>query len=39
MIPLFTQYPSLKERIPYVSLGEFPTPIEHLSKFRAPDPA
>ena len=32
MIPLFAQYPSLKERIPYVSLGEFPTPIEHLSK-------
>jgi len=32
MIPLFEQYHSLKERIPYVSLGEFPTPIEHLSK-------
>jgi 1-aminocyclopropane-1-carboxylate deaminase/D-cysteine desulfhydrase-like pyridoxal-dependent ACC family enzyme len=32
MIPLFEQYPSLKERIPYVSLGEFPTPIEHLSR-------
>jgi len=32
MIPLFAQYPSLKERIPYVSLGEFPTPIAHLSK-------
>ncbi len=32
MIPLFEQYPSLKEKIPYVSLGEFPTPIEHLNK-------
>jgi len=32
MIPLFAKYPSLKERLPYVSLGEFPTPIAHLSK-------
>ncbi len=32
MIPLFAQYPSLKGKIPHVSLGNFPTPIEHLSK-------
>ncbi len=32
MIPLFAQYPLLKERVPYVPLGEFPTPIRHLSK-------
>ncbi len=30
MIRLFEQYPLLKERIPYVQLGEFPTPIKHL---------
>ncbi len=30
MIQLFEQYPLLKERIPYVQLGEFPTPIKHL---------
>jgi len=27
---VFEQYPLLKERIPYVQLGEFPTPIKHL---------
>lgn len=32
MIPLFEKYPTLKKSIPYVSLGEFPTPIEHLSQ-------
>jgi len=32
MIPLIERYPLLKEKIPYVSLGNFPTPIEHLSK-------
>ena len=32
MIPLFKQYPSLKEKLPYVQLGEFPTPIFHLNQ-------
>jgi len=30
MLHIFEQYPILKERIPYVQLGEFPTPIKHL---------
>jgi 1-aminocyclopropane-1-carboxylate deaminase/D-cysteine desulfhydrase-like pyridoxal-dependent ACC family enzyme len=30
MLPIFEQYPLLQERIPYVPLGEFPTPINHL---------
>jgi 1-aminocyclopropane-1-carboxylate deaminase/D-cysteine desulfhydrase-like pyridoxal-dependent ACC family enzyme len=30
VIPIFEQYPLLKERIPYVQLGQFPTPIRHL---------
>jgi 1-aminocyclopropane-1-carboxylate deaminase/D-cysteine desulfhydrase-like pyridoxal-dependent ACC family enzyme len=30
MISIFKQYPSLKEKIPYVPLGEFPTPLMHL---------
>lgn len=32
MIPLFDQYPSLKEKLPYIQLGEFPTPILHLNQ-------
>jgi len=32
MIPLFRQYPLLKEKLPYVSLGEFPTAIEKLHR-------
>lgn len=32
MIPMFEQYPLLKDRIPHVSLGQFPTPIKHLSR-------
>jgi len=32
MIPLFTQYPLLRERAPYVSLGEFPTPVQKLER-------
>ena len=32
MIPMFEQYPLLKGRIPHVSLGQFPTPIKHLSQ-------
>lgn len=30
MIPLFARYPSLAEKIPRLSLGEFPTPVERL---------
>jgi len=29
-IPLFESYPSLVDKLPYVSLGEFPTPIHEL---------
>jgi len=32
MIPLFERYPLLKEKLPYVSLGEFPTPVEKLEQ-------
>jgi D-cysteine desulfhydrase len=32
MIPIFAQYPSLKEKIPYVPLGDFPTPLMHLKQ-------
>jgi 1-aminocyclopropane-1-carboxylate deaminase/D-cysteine desulfhydrase-like pyridoxal-dependent ACC family enzyme len=32
MIPLFEQYPLLKERLPYSSLGELPTPVQKLEK-------
>jgi len=31
-IPLFEHYPSLVDRLPYVSLGEFPTPVHELHK-------
>lgn len=34
MIPLFEQFPFLKEKLPYVSLGEYPTPIEKLEKIQ-----
>ena len=30
MIHLFEQYPKLKEKLPYIKLGEFPTPVKHL---------
>jgi len=30
MITIFEQYPILKDGIPHVQLGEFPTPIKHL---------
>ena len=30
MLALFKQYPLLKEKIPHVTLGEFPTPVEKL---------
>jgi 1-aminocyclopropane-1-carboxylate deaminase/D-cysteine desulfhydrase-like pyridoxal-dependent ACC family enzyme len=31
MIPLFERYPAIAEKIPRISLGEFPTPVETLS--------
>ncbi len=32
MIPLFKQYPALKEKLPYIALGEFPTPVQKLQR-------
>ncbi len=32
MIPLFEHYPSLGEKLPYISLGEFPTAVERLGQ-------
>ena len=32
MIELFKNYPLLKEKLPYISLGNFPTPVEKLEK-------
>jgi 1-aminocyclopropane-1-carboxylate deaminase/D-cysteine desulfhydrase-like pyridoxal-dependent ACC family enzyme len=32
VIPLFEQYPLLHEKLPYVSLGEFPTPVQKLER-------
>ena len=32
MIPLFEQYPLLRERLSYISLGEFPTPVQKLEQ-------
>jgi len=32
MIPLFEEHPTLKEKLPYVSLGDFPTPVTPLSR-------
>jgi hypothetical protein len=32
MISLFKYYPLLKDKLPYVSLGDFPTPIEKLER-------
>ena len=32
MIPLFEHYPQLEDKLPYVSLGEFPTPVEKLGR-------
>ena len=32
MIPLFEKYPLLCERLPYISLGEFPTPVQKLKR-------
>ncbi len=32
MITLFKQYPLLEEKLPYISLGEFPTPVQKLER-------
>ena len=32
MITIFEHYPVLKEKIPHIQLGEFPTPIKHLKE-------
>ena len=32
MLALFDRYPLLREKLPYVSLGEFPTPVEKLER-------
>lgn len=32
MLPLFERYPLLREKLPYVTLGEFPTPLEKLER-------
>lgn len=33
MLPLFEHYPRLSEELPYVALGQFPTPVQKLHKF------
>jgi D-cysteine desulfhydrase len=35
VIPLFEQYPLLREKLAYVSLGEFPTPVQKLERLGA----
>ncbi len=35
MIPLFKQYPELQKNLPYISLGDLPTPIHRLEKLSA----
>jgi hypothetical protein len=32
VIPLFEQYPLLREKLAYVALGEFPTPVQKLER-------
>ncbi len=32
MIPLFEKYPKLKEKLPYISLCDLPTPLLHLNR-------
>ena len=32
VIPLFDSYPLLARRLPHISLGEFPTPVERLDR-------
>jgi 1-aminocyclopropane-1-carboxylate deaminase/D-cysteine desulfhydrase-like pyridoxal-dependent ACC family enzyme len=35
MIPLFEQYPLLREKLAHVPLGEFPTPVQQLERLGA----
>jgi 1-aminocyclopropane-1-carboxylate deaminase/D-cysteine desulfhydrase-like pyridoxal-dependent ACC family enzyme len=35
MVPLFEQYPLLQKKLPYVSLGGFPTPVQKLERLGA----
>jgi D-cysteine desulfhydrase len=35
VIPLFEQYPLLREKLAYVPLGEFPTPVQNLERLGA----
>jgi 1-aminocyclopropane-1-carboxylate deaminase/D-cysteine desulfhydrase-like pyridoxal-dependent ACC family enzyme len=35
VIPLFEQYPLLREKLAYVPLGEFPTPVQKLQRLGA----
>ena len=35
MIPLFEQYPLLQQKLAYIPLGEFPTPVQRLEKLGA----
>jgi 1-aminocyclopropane-1-carboxylate deaminase/D-cysteine desulfhydrase-like pyridoxal-dependent ACC family enzyme len=35
MIPLFGRFPALTDKLPYVSLGEFPTPVQELPRLGA----
>jgi 1-aminocyclopropane-1-carboxylate deaminase/D-cysteine desulfhydrase-like pyridoxal-dependent ACC family enzyme len=35
VIPLFEQYPLLREKLAYVPLGEFPTPVQKLERVGA----
>lgn len=32
LIPLFNPYPLLRDKLPYLSLGQFPTPVEKLDR-------
>ena len=35
MIPLFERYPSLQEKLPYVTLADLPTPVQKLDRLGA----
>jgi len=35
VIPLFEQYPLLRDKLPYISVGEFPTPVHKLERLGA----
>jgi hypothetical protein len=32
MLALFEPYPLLKKKLPYIALGDFPTPVERLDR-------